>query len=119
MKTQVTLKELENRLTYSSQKLIRKTWRRLQCKKSEIKITAIVKVTDSRKRPRDQDVIDLDKEDRKGKKIKMSNEPILKIMDYPTSNIMLTSEKYDKVEKYIIEHYKYLNYQAKKEMKTK
>ena len=40
-------------------------------------------------------------------------------MDYPTSNIMLTSEKYDKVEKYIIEHYKYLNYEAKKEMKTK
>ena len=84
-----------------------------------MKITVIVKVTYLEKRPHDQNIIDLDKEDRKEKKIKLSNEHVLQIMEYPTSNIMLTSEKSNKVEKSIIAHYNYLIYQAKKERETK
>ena len=40
-------------------------------------------------------------------------------MQHPTSNIIVTSGKVVGIEKYIMEHYSYLNFQASKEGETK
>ena len=58
-------------------------------------------------------------EDRKGKKSNLSTEPVLQIIEYPSSNITVTKGKFVEVEKFIVEHYNYLNFQARKERENK
>lgn len=49
-------------------------------------------------------------ENNKGKKLKVSSEFVLQIVQHPTSNIIVTSGKALGTEKHIMEHYRYLNF---------
>ena len=53
------------------------------------------------------------------KKYKVSSEPIFQIMEYASSNIIVTKGKSVEIEKSIVEHYNYLNFQDKKERENK
>lgn len=58
-----------------------------------MKYTTFIRVEEARKIPRNEDIEEINTEDRKGKKSKVSNEPILQIMEYPSSNIIFTKGK--------------------------
>ena len=88
------MEKLVNKLTYSSaegndSEDIEKS----QPKVPETEIMPLGETEHSGKRYWDKDIMEIDEENKKGKKLKVSSEHVLHIVQHSTSNIIVTSEK--------------------------
>lgn len=74
----------------------------------------MIAVDDRGKRPVGKEIIESNASDRKAKNPKLVKDPFLKVVEYPTPNMIVAKGKTVYIEKYVVEHYNYLNVKARK-----
>ena len=75
----------------------------------------IAMITIDDKGNRTMEMIESNASDRKAKNPKLVKETFLQVVEYPTPNMTVDEGKTIDTEKSIVEHYIYLNVQARKE----
>lgn len=113
------MKELSNKLIFSRKEGEYSDLEQIEPEYTTMKITILIRVEDAGKIPRNEDIKEIDADDRKGNEFKVSSEPFLQIVEYPSSNIIVTKGKSVEEYKSIVDHYNYLNFQAKKDRENK
>ena len=78
----------------------------------------VIAVDDRGKRPTGKEIIESNASDRKAKNPKLVKDPFLKVVEYPTPNIIVAKGKTIYTEKSVVEHYNYLNVKARKQRET-
>ena len=82
----------------------------------EMDTTAMFTIDDKGKRP--MKITESNVVDKKDKNPRLVKEPFLQVVEYPTPNMIVDEGKTVDIEKYLVEHYNYLNVQAMKERET-
>ena len=100
------MEKLENKLTLSSED-------EESDNIEEMDTTAMVITDDKGKRP--MEILESSHVDKKAKKPRLIKDAFLQVVKYPTPNMTVDEGNIVDTEKYLVEHYNYLNVQAMKE----